>query len=237
MLTGSRSGVALALALATLGAVGAAPARAAWTAPLLIVGDGAASNVSGAGNRHGSQAFAWVVTSKRLVRAHGLRGFASVVRARIRLADGRLGRAQTISTTGAIVRNPQIGIDEAGNVTAAWTQAGPHLSIMAAVRPHGSRFGRPVELGRSQHLDDARPQLAVGRFGDAVVAWNAGRSVQVVRRRPPLCEPPRARACFTRPSACAGAPTRPSRSGRSAAPTSPGPPRSARPTTSTRACA
>lgn len=187
------------LTLMTLGAAGAPAAGAAWTAPVQIVPDAAASNVSGAGNRHGSEAFAWVVTSKRLVRAAGMGGFASRVRARVRLPDGRLGRVQTISSAGGLVRSPRVGVDASGNVTAVWTQAGRHLSIMAAFRPHGRAFGRPVELGRSQHFNDARPQLAVGRFGDAVVAWNHGRSVQVVRRGPPLCVAQRARACFTAP--------------------------------------
>ena len=191
--------LAAVLALATIGAVGVPAAGAAWTAPVQIVSDAGASNVSGAGNRHGAQAFAWVVTSKRFVRAAGMRGFASRVRVRVRLPDGRLGRAQTISSAGGLVRSPRVGVDESGNVTAVWTQAGRHLSIMAALRPHGRPFGTPVELGRSQHFNDARPQLAVGRFGDAVVAWNHGRSVQVVRRGPPQCVPQRARACFTTP--------------------------------------
>jgi hypothetical protein len=195
----SRSTLALALAFASLSGAVAPAAQAAWSAPQTIVGDGAASNVSGAGNRHGSEAFAWTVATTRFVHVHGRSGFASYVRARIRLPDGRLGIVQTISTTGGLVANPQIGVDEAGNVTAVWTQAGRHQSIMAAFRPHGRRFGAPVELGRSQQFNDARPALAVGRFADAVVAWNEGRSVQVVRRAPPLCAPQRARACFSAP--------------------------------------
>ncbi|HTN24949.1 MAG TPA: hypothetical protein VL120_13230 [Solirubrobacteraceae bacterium] len=151
------------------------------------------------GNRHGSEAFAWTVTSTRIVRLRTQTGQESVVRARIRLPDGRLGRAQTISRGRGIVRSPQIGVDESGNATAVWTQAGLHFSIMAAFRPHGKTFGAPVELGRSRHFVDARPALAVGRFGDAVVAWNEGRSVRVVRRGPSRCLPQRARACFSVP--------------------------------------
>jgi hypothetical protein len=98
-----------------------------------------------------------------------------------------------------MVAAPQVGVDESGNVTAVWAQAGRHLSIMVAFRPHGKRFGAPVELGRSLHFNDARPALAVGRFGDGVVAWNHGRSVQVARRGPPICVPQRARACFSAP--------------------------------------
>ena len=194
-----RSQIAVALALTTLAAAGAPAAQAAWSAPQTIVSDAGAGAVTGAGNRRGSEAFAWTVTSRRVVHQRTQTGQESVVRARIRLPDGRLGRAQTISRGHGIVRGPQIGVDESGNVTAVWTQAGRHLSIMAAYRPHGKTFGAPVELGRSRHFNDARPALAVGRFGDAVVAWNEGRSVRVVRRGPPLCVPQQARACFSAP--------------------------------------
>jgi hypothetical protein len=188
-----------ALALATLGAAAAPAAQAAWTPPQTLIRDGAAANVSAAGNARGSQAFVWKVTSRRIIRTRTQTGDASWVRARIRLPDGRLGRVQTISSTGTIVVNPQIGVDERGNATAVWTQAGRHLTIMAAVRPHGRRFGTPFELGRSGAFADARPALAVGRYGDAVVAWNSGRSVTVVRRGPAICAPGRARGCFRAP--------------------------------------
>ncbi len=191
-----RSPIALAVALTALAAAGPAAAQAAWTAPQAIVSQTGAANVAGVGNRHGSEAFTWVVESKRAVSAAGQRGLASWVRARIRLPDGHLGAVQTISSTRGLVRSPQIGVDENANVTAVWVQAARHLSIMAAFRPHGKRFGAPVELGRSRHFNDARPQLAVGRFGDAVVAWNHGSSVQVVRRGVASCT---GRHCFTAP--------------------------------------
>jgi hypothetical protein len=189
---------ALVLAVATLGA-GAPAAQAGWTPPQALVRDAGAANVSAAGDARGSQAFVWKVTSRGIVRSGGRTGVASYVRARIRRADGRLGRVQTISRTGAIVADPQIGIDERGNATAVWAQAGRHLAIMAAIRPHGRRFGRPFELGRSGHFAEARPALAVGRFGDAVVAWNSGRSIEVVRRGPSVCGPRRSRGCFGAP--------------------------------------
>ncbi len=198
-----RSRTLLVLALSALSAAAAPAAQAAWSAPQPVVADAGAGAVAvaAAGNRHGSEAFAWTVTTRRLVRVAGRTGLASYVRARTRLPDGRLGRLQTISSTGGLVSGAQIGVDERGNVTAVWTQAGRHLSVMAAVRPHGRRFGRPFELGRSQHFVDARPALAVSRFGDAVVAWNHGRSVQVVRRGVAPCRLRAARGCFTAPLA------------------------------------
>jgi hypothetical protein len=195
-----RPRILVALALATLSPAAAPAANAAWTAPQTIVADTAASNVRAAGNRRGSEAFVWKVTSKRFVHTRSPAGFASDIRARVRLPSGHLGRVETISSTGGLVANPQIGVDERGNVTAVWTQAGRHLTIMAASRPHGRRFGKPFELGRSEHFNDARPALAVGRFGDAVIAWNQGRRVQVVRRRAPgSCTLRHARGCFTAP--------------------------------------
>lgn len=194
-----RSPISLALALATLSCVIAPAAHAAWTAPQAITGP-AAANVHAAGNDRGSQAFAWKVTSKRFVRTRSQSGLASSVRARIRLPDGRLGRVETISSTREIVAGPQIGVAASGDATAVWTQAGRHLRIMAAFRPHGRRFGTPFELGRSTHFNDAKPQLVVGRFGDAVVAWNQGRHIEVVRRAGnAICAPRRARDCFRAP--------------------------------------
>jgi hypothetical protein len=193
MVIGAR--ILLAIGLIALSGAAAPAAGAAWSAPRAVVGDAGASAVSGAGNRRGSEAFAWQVTTRRLVRVGRQSGLASYVRARVRRPDGRLGSVQTISSTRGLVMNPQIGVDDAGNVTAVWTEAGRHLSITGAYRPHGKRFGRPVELGRSGHFNDARPALAVGPSGDAVVAWNEGRSVRVVRRGVGPCR------CFGAPVA------------------------------------
>lgn len=194
-----RSPIRLAAVLATLGCVAAPAAHASWTAPQAIT-DPAAAHVHAAGNRWGSEAFVWTVTSRRFVRQRSQSGLAGSVRARIRLPDGRLGRVQTISSSREIVTDPQVGVAESGDATAVWTQAGRHLTIMAAFRPHGGRFGTPFELGRSTHFNDARPQLVVGRFGDAVVAWNQGRHIEVVRRAAnAVCASRRAHACFRAP--------------------------------------
>jgi hypothetical protein len=172
----------LALALVVLAGVAAAPAGAVWSAPAPVVPDAAAGRPVAAGNSHGSEAFAWIVTTKRAVRSGRQSGLASYVRARVRLPNGRLGATQTLSPASGLVTGPQIGVDDAGDVTAVWVRAGRHLEVVAAYRPHGRRFGPAVVLGRSGHFNDARPALAVGPFGDAVVAWNAGDAVRVVRR-------------------------------------------------------
>jgi hypothetical protein len=197
----TRSRIPFAIALATLSAATAAPAaHAAWAAPLTVTSDSRSSNVSAAGNSRGHEAFVWRITTKRVVRLRAQTGEVGYIRARMRLPHGRLGVAQTISSTHGIVTGARIGLDEAGNATAVWTQAGAHLSIMAAYRPHGKRFGAPFELGRSTHFNDALPQLAVGRFGDAVVAWNQGRHVQVARRSATTqCAAKQPIRCFRKP--------------------------------------
>lgn len=191
-----RTRFAISLALVTLGATTAEAAPAAWSGSGAVT-DRRATNLHAAGNRHGSEAIVWKLTSTRLVRLRAQTGFASLVRARIRLPDGRLGRTQTISSTGELVAGPQVGVAENGDAWAVWTQAGRHIRIMGAFHPRGKPFGTPFELGRSSRFNDARPQIAVGRFGDVAVAWNAGRSIRVVRRAANAqCSARRALACF-----------------------------------------
>lgn len=195
----SRTVVLVALAAVAPGVVTTPAAQGAWS-PSQAVGDRAATSVHGAGNRHGSLAFVWKLTSTSFVRLPAQSGFAGRVRARIRLADGRLGRAQTISSTREIVASPQVGVAENGDAWAVWTQAGRHIRIMAAFHPRGKPFGTPFELGRSSHFNDARPQLAVGRFGDVAVVWNAGARIRVVRRAANArCSQRRPLACFRAP--------------------------------------
>lgn len=195
----ARTLFALPLAVVALGATTATAAHAAWSGSE-PVSDRLATNLHAAGNRHGSEAFVWKLTSSKLVRLPAQTGFASRVRARIRLTDGRLGRTQTISSTRELVAGPQVGVAESGDAWAVWTQAGRHIRIMGAFHPRGKPFGTPFELGRSSHFTDARPQIAVGRFGDVAVVWNAGRSVRVVRRAGNAqCPPSRALACFRTP--------------------------------------
>ena len=190
----TRFAIPAATALALLSA--APTAVAGWTAPQRFAGPGAAQ-VFAAANRHGSQILVWNVDSKRVVRLGPRTGLAGWVRARIRLPSGTLGRAATISSTKEIVFAPQAGVDENANVTAVWVQAGRHVRIMAAYHPHGKPFGKPVEIGRTSVFASARPTIAVGRFGDAVIAWNDGRHIAVRRRAGNAqCTPARHFACY-----------------------------------------
>lgn len=192
----SRIAFAVPLAALALGAAGTSPALAAWSGSQ-VISDSHATNLHAAGNRGGSQAFVWKLTSAKFVRLPAQSGFASRVRARIRLPDGRLGHIQTISTTSEIVAGPLVGVAENGDAWAVWTQAGRHIRIMGAFHPRGKPFEQPFELGRSSRFNEAQPKIAVGRFGDVAVVWNAGRNIRVRRRAANAqCSPRRAVACF-----------------------------------------
>jgi hypothetical protein len=191
----SRTLLVFPLALAALIA-GAPAAAAAWTSPQAITGS-TAVDAHGAGNSLGSEAFVWQVVTKHMQHVPTQTGPGSYVRARIRLPDGRLGHAQTISSTAEIVAHPQIGVAGSGDAWAVWAQAGRHIRIMAAFHPRGKAFGPPFEVGRSSHFYDASPTIVAGRFGDVAIVWNAGRDIRVVRRAGNArCEPRRPRACF-----------------------------------------
>ena len=137
-----RRSIAPTLTLAALAATAAAPAaQAAWSASQTLARP-AAEHLAAAGNARGEEVFAWAVTTERFLRSRDRRsGFASYVRARVRLADGTLGSTRAISSTKELVANPAVALDARGNATAVWTQAGRHHRIMVSFRPRDGRFG------------------------------------------------------------------------------------------------
>jgi hypothetical protein len=158
----------------------ATPAQAAFTPSRALLSDG--YNVAAAGNRSGLEAFAWVVTTSKFQRnAHGYSGQLSYIRARLRLPDGHLGRARTISRNDQIAIEPQVAVDARGGVTAVWAQAvNGRVSIVACYRPAPGRFGPRVVLGRSASFRDAEPKLAVAADGSAIVMWKSGNRLRAV---------------------------------------------------------
>jgi hypothetical protein len=192
----------LAAALVAAGAqfaVPATPAAAAWTRPLTLARP-AAAQPAVAGNDAQSQAFAWKVTTHRFVRTPTQSGYAGYIRTRLRQPLGTLAASRVISSTRDIVADPSVAIDDLGNVTAVWAQAGRRIRIMGAHRPRGGRFGAPFEIGRSGAFAGARPQVAVSAIeGSTTVVWNSGARMIVARRRAGRCRPHRARGCFSVP--------------------------------------
>ena len=182
--------------LVFVAAVAAPPAQAVWTAPRTLTRPG--FNVVAAGNAGGLEAFVWEASSEypRDDRSH--------VRARLRLPDGRLTAARTVSRTDRVVADATVGVDARGTVTVVWTQAvrrrrfGPlsHVSIRAAVGGPSGRFGPPFRLGGTADFVDAEPRLAVAPNGDAVVLWSDHDGLRAVRRPPARCATRRPRGCF-----------------------------------------
>ena len=70
---------------------------------------------------------------------------------------------------------------------------------MVSFRPRDGRFATPVEIGRTGAFINSRPQVVVSSSGAAVIAWNAGRQMRVVRRPAGRCRAGRPRGCFGAP--------------------------------------
>ena len=70
---------------------------------------------------------------------------------------------------------------------------------MFSFRPRDGRFGTPVEIGRTGAFINSRPQVVVSSSGAAVIAWNAGRQMRVVRRPAGRCRSASPRGCFSAP--------------------------------------
>ena len=152
------------LTLAVLAATAAAPAaHAAWSVPGTLARP-AAEHLAAAGNAQGDEVFAWAETTERFRRSRDRRsGFASYIRARVRLADGTLGSTRATSSTKELVANPAVALDARGNATAVWTQAGRHHRIMVSfARATGasgrrSRWGAPARSSpRARRSSSAR---------------------------------------------------------------------------------
>ena len=190
------------LAAVVLASTSAAPAaQAAWS-PARTIAEPAAESLAAAGNAQRTEVFAWRVTTKRFRRLPTQTGFASYVRAKVRLPGGTLGASRVISSTKEIVADPAVALDAAGNATVVWSQADSHLHIMGAYRPKGGSFGKPFEIGRTSAFISSRPAIAVASNGAAVIAWNGGGRMQVARRPAGRCRANPAglaRGCFGRP--------------------------------------
>jgi hypothetical protein len=76
---------------------------------------------------------------------------------------------EEVSTTGVGAEDPHLTIDGNGNALVVWTTS-PSLSLQAATRPRGGRFGPPRVLAPSA----TSVQIATNARGDAVAAWQRG---------------------------------------------------------------
>ena len=192
-------------------ALAAPAAQADWTAPQTLVRPPLfdAFRIDGAGNAKGFEAFAWFHTTHKMRHAApGRGGYLRYVRARKRLADGRLGSIQTVSRKDVIVDGPLVDVDRGGTTTVAWQEfrrGRRRPVVMAATARKHARFGAPVALGRGSANVDVGfafvgshlpTPLAVAPDGSAVLAWNDGRRIVAVRRPAGRCASRHRRACF-----------------------------------------
>jgi hypothetical protein len=90
-----------------------------------------------------------------------------------------------LSEAGAIPAQ-DVGIDQAGNVIAAWTiDRGTGHVVQAELRPVVSgAWGAPVSLSSTSGNAPIGPALAVNAAGDAVVVWARGDGVVQASFRP-----------------------------------------------------
>jgi hypothetical protein len=87
------------------------------------------------------------------------------LRVAARDADGRFGRAQTLTDKLDADPSADVAFDKAGNAVVIWTdEAGMHAAARAAGQ---RRFGHARVIGQTQ----ADPQVTVGSTGKATAAW------------------------------------------------------------------
>jgi len=161
--------LALSSALCLLGVLAPAAHAVSWSAPAMVTPSPEGSRFSVAVNPRGEQAFVWEVTRQVSPPPHYRQ--LTTVRARVRSARGRFGPIQRLrrSTQGIW---PDVAIARDGTAIAVWNRVfRGHLRIFAAVRRPGRRFGRPVQIGRTDKAQGGQPQVEFDRRGNAIVLW------------------------------------------------------------------
>jgi len=210
--------IGAAVLVVVLAAVAAAP-PIAGAQPLLgpvvrLVGPtGSPQPVIAAASANGLEVFAWTRW-----RPAGYGSAHGWVQARLRLPNGRLTSLENVSPSSGRAFLPVVGVDRAGDVTAAWLERvrGLDFALEVSVRPAGGRFSPPVVLGQT-HVSGCcgttgagtpgvlsafdefgvGPVLAVAPDGAAVVAWEGVSSMQAAVRPSGRCPARSPRACFS----------------------------------------
>lgn len=81
-----------------------------------------------------------------------------------------------ISTLGVDASEPQVGVDNSGNVVAVWNEGG---KIQAKNIPFGGSWGPVTTLANA---GSSSPRLVVDQFGNATAIWIQGSSVQAAHQ-------------------------------------------------------
>jgi len=153
----------------------------AWSGAVTIAADAEGKvDLKVAANAAGDAAIAW----------NGYRSGKEVVKVALRPAGGAWGAPLTLTDPDGVAREPDVVVDEAGNVTVAWAQRdGSTWSIRAATKPAGGDWGEPDVLSDSETTADS-PQLAVDPQGGLTAVWllqtgKGGEGVVQSTSRPP----------------------------------------------------
>lgn len=157
---------------------GAAPASAAWSAPVAVSPDGADGSVQAlAVGPTGEALVAWVRSTvvPRTAR----------VQLRRRSAAGVLGPVLTVSPATVAAGDALVGVDGAGDAWVAWQYTDAALDVRLQAR----RVFRTGTLGPVLDVSPAGvgvvgPRMAVDPAGDAVFGWQQlGAAPAVTSRR------------------------------------------------------
>jgi PKD repeat protein len=98
-------------------------------------------------------------------------GSEQIVQAALRPPGGFFAKPVDLSEAGHDASDPQVAIDAAGNVTAAWTRNnGSNDVVQASLRPAGGTFAPATSLS-APGQNAADPQIETDENGNAVTLW------------------------------------------------------------------
>jgi hypothetical protein len=98
-------------------------------------------------------------------------GSNEVIQAAVKPAGESWEKPATLSAAGEEAFTPQIAVDPAGDVIAAWTRSnGSNDVVQAAVKPAGGAWGKPANLSAAGQ-EASEPHVAVDTAGDATIVW------------------------------------------------------------------
>jgi hypothetical protein len=90
------------------------------------------------------------------------------------IGHGTWGEPIDLSAPGQVAANPEVAVNDAGEVLAVWEWGGIEFTpytVQGAVRLAGGRWGAPVDLSSPGVYDAVFPGVAVDAQGDAAAVW------------------------------------------------------------------